>query len=98
MLTNKHHREAGRSLFMSSAEGLAKVLAMVAAFLGTPWLYEGTIGFIQEMIARSYGHGWTDFASIIWFCLCAGIIYFTAQATIGTALIVGAFTLATRFL
>lgn len=94
----KSHRDAGRSIFMSSIEDLAGLLAAVAAFFGTPWLYGKTIDFIQGFTLRTYGNGWQDVTDVVWFCLCGMIVFFVVRASIGTALVLGGLAIATRFL
>lgn len=93
-----NHREMGRNVFMSSAQGLATTLAAVAAFLGTPFFYEKTISWVQTLTRQAYGYGFEELVSIVWFALCAFLIFFVSRMTVGTALIVGGFAVMTRLL
>jgi hypothetical protein len=90
------HRSAGRSLLMSSAEGLANVLAIAVAFLLTPKLYEWTEGAIRALAVGAYGPGFADLASFGWAIICALTVFFIARAGIGTALMCAALALVSR--
>ena len=96
--TQDRHREAGRSVFMGSMHGLANVLALVAAFFGTPMVHGRTSAWVQDFVARHYGHGLADLTAFAWFVICALLIFFIARASIGTALVFGGLAIATRFL
>ena len=98
MFGNEKHAQAGRSIFMSSITGLANLSAVVAAFLGTPFMYGGTVGWVQELSRESYGHGLEGLVSFAWFGICAGLIFFISRASVGTALVFGGLAIATRFL
>lgn len=96
MIGQKKHKEAGQSIFMSSAKGLANTVAVAVTFLGTPLLYGKTIQSVQSFTASNYGYGYTDFVSFAWFCVVAAMVFFLARASIATALMMGAMALATR--
>ena len=85
-------------MFTSSMNGLANVIAFLASFLGTPWLFDTTIEWLQEYTARAYGYGFEDAVSILWFIACSLLIFFTARATISTALVMGGAALVTKFM
>ncbi|MEM6277799.1 MAG: hypothetical protein AAF714_12760 [Pseudomonadota bacterium] len=98
MFGNDKHAQAGRGLFMSSITGLANLLAVVVAFLGTPPAYGRSIDYVQTLTAASYGNGFQDLVAFAWFWICAGLIFFLARASIGTALVFGGLAIATRFM
>ncbi|GAK34630.1 hypothetical protein AQ1_02529 [alpha proteobacterium Q-1] len=98
MLPNKKHQDAGRSIFMSSVQGLANTLAVVVTFFGAPPLYSKSVGWIQSFTTQHYGYGFEDITSIIWGCTCAALIFFISRASISTALVMGGLAVATRFL
>ena len=96
MYTN--HAKAGQNLFMASVTGLANVLALVAAFLGGPTLYQYTGPYILELTYQAYGNELVDLAKLVWYGLSYMLVYFVARATIGTALIFGGLAIVTRFM
>ena len=98
MFNNEKHAQAGRSLFMSSVTGLANLSAVVAAFIGTPFIYAQTVGWVQDLSRQGYGSGMEGLVGMAWFCICAGLIFFISRASIGTALVFGGLAIATRFL
>ena len=94
----KKHQEAGRSIFMSSIQGLANTLAFVVTFLGAPPLYSKSIGWIQTFAVGHYGYGVEDITALVWGVICAALVFFISRASISTALVMGGIALATRFL
>ena len=78
--------------------GLANVLALIAAFLGTPVAYGNTIFWVQTYTAQHYGNGFADLIAVGWFGICAATIFFISRASVGTALTFGGLAIATRFL
>ena len=90
-------RQAGQTTFASSLQGLATLVAMVTAFLGTPALYGRTINWLQDYTYYNYGAGFEDLVAFTWFLMCGGMIFFLARATLSTALIMGGLALVTRF-
>ena len=98
MGSNKDLGSRGESMFTSSMNGLANVIAVLASFLGTPWLFDVTIDWLHEYTARAYGYGFETPVSIVWFLACSLLIFFTARATVSTALVMGGAALLTRFM
>lgn len=98
MLPIKKHQEAGRSIFMSSIQGLANTLALLITFLGAPPLYSNTIGWVRVFVAHHYGYGMEGVTAIVWGGVCAALVFFISRASISTALVMGGIALATRFL
>ena len=94
----KKHQDAGRSIFMSSIQGLANTLALLITFLGAPPLYSNTIGWVQVFVVRHYGYGVESETVIVWGGVCAALVFFISRASISTALVMGGIALATRFL
>jgi len=94
----KKHQDAGRSIFMSSIQGLANTLALLITFLGAPPFYSNTIGWVQVFVVRHYGYGVESVTVIVWGGVCAALVFFISRASISTALVMGGIALATRFL
>lgn len=89
---------ATQSTFTKSAEGLANMLAVAAAFFGTAPLYTNTVDWVVGFAARHYASGLDELVAFCWFITCAVTIFFTARMTIGTAITMGAMAVAARFL
>lgn len=98
MLKNFNHAQAGQNTFMSSVVGLANVLALVAAFLGGPTVYQHTGPFVMKLTYQTYGGEIIGLAKLAWYCISYLLVYFVARATIGTALIFGGLAIVTRFM
>ena len=96
MLNSQKYKQAGQSIFMSSMTGLANVLALVETFFGTGPLYTKTVDWIYRFAAQNYGYASADLVSLIWGAICAALIFFIARASISTALVMGALTIAMR--
>ena len=95
-LLNKHS-QAGRSIFMSSVQGLANTLAVVVTFVGAPPLYSKTIDWVQSFTTHHYGYGFEDLTAFAWGCVCGALVFFISRASISTALVMGGLAVATRF-
>lgn len=95
---SKKQSEAGKSIFMSSVQGLANTGAVAASFFLTPLFYSETVEWIKVFAIRHYGAGWDDLVGFAWFILVAFLTFFIARASLGTLLIAGGLALATRFL
>jgi uncharacterized membrane protein len=93
-----HQSQAGRSIFMSSVIGLSNVIAVVVAFFATPVAYERTVGWVQRFTASHYGYGFEDITAFVWWLIVALLIFFSARASISTALVMGGLAVAARFL
>ncbi|MCD1624328.1 hypothetical protein [Citromicrobium bathyomarinum] len=96
MIGRNQDKEAARSIFMSSAKGLANVAALAAAFLLTPQFHAWTIPWVTEFTAQNYGEGWADTFWYLWWGICAAGIFFLTRATLATAILFGALAIATR--
>ena len=88
---------APNKIFMDSIVGFANVLAVIAAFLGTPPLHRVSVGFIENYTAREYGAWLAEPVSFVWFCIIAAAVFFISRATLSTALVMGGLMLAARF-
>ncbi len=95
---SQKQNDAGRSIFMSSIQGLANTGAVAATFFLTPLIHSESVGWIKTFAIRHYGAGWDDLVSFAWFALIALLTFFVARASLGTLLIAGGFALATRVL
>ncbi len=87
--------KASEAIFMSSMKGLSNVLAVACTFFGTGPLYSATVGWVQGFSQAHYSAS-GDIVAILWGCVCAAFIFFVARASLSTALVMGALTLATR--
>lgn len=87
---------AGQSIFMSSVQGLANLLAIICTFLGAPPMYSKTIGWVQGFTVQHYGYGWADITSLVWALICGGLVFFISRMSISTALVMGGLAIATR--
>ncbi len=88
---------SANKMFTGSVEGFANVVAVIAAFLGTPPLHRVSAGFIQDYTAAEYGEWLAEPVSFVWFCLIAAAVFFISRATLSTALVMGGLMLAARF-
>ncbi|WP_417449548.1 hypothetical protein [Kordiimonas sp.] len=86
------------SIFMSSAKGLANVLAFIAAFLGTPAVYDNTVGWVTSFTAYNYNAALSDMVAVIWFAVVALTIFFISRMTLSTAIVLGSLSVAAKFL
>ncbi len=89
-------REAGRSMLAGSIKGLGNLAAAAATFLLTPLAYGATIDWVEDFTSEHYGRDWTDISGIVWFVIVAGVVFFTARASITTLITMGGFALASR--
>jgi hypothetical protein len=93
----KDHQEKRQQVFMSSVEALANLFALLATFFLTPEIYAGTAAWIVNYTASRYGAGFEDLTSFGWFVMTGLLVFFTARATLATAIVAGGLALATRF-
>ncbi len=98
MRRNNEQKEAARGVFMSSIQGLANVLAVIATFLATPLIYGQTVGWIQRFTATHYGMGFEGLIAFVWFLITAAFVFFVARASASTALVMGGIAMATRLI
>ena len=93
----KKHQDAGRSIFMSSIQGLANTLALIVTILGAPPLFSSTIGWVQAFVVRHYGFGLESMTVVVWGGACAALIFFVSRASLATTLVMAGIAVATRF-
>ena len=97
MFKPNDHRQKRQQVFMSSVEWLANLFALLAAFFLTPEIYVRTVNWIVNYTASRYGAGFEDITAFAWFVVTALVVFFTARATLATAIVAGGLALATRF-
>ncbi|CFX24150.1 conserved protein of unknown function [Candidatus Filomicrobium marinum] len=98
MKFNPHdHHQKRQQVFMSSVEWLANLFALLVAFFLTPEIYVRTVDWIVGFTASRYGTGFEDLTSFAWFAVSGLLVFFTARATLATAIVAGGLALATRF-
>lgn len=85
------------SAFLGSVKGLANMLAVIAAFMGTPAAYGASVGWVVRYSEQNYMTGIGDFISLIWFVCVALTIFFIARMTLSTAVVMGGIAVAARF-
>lgn len=93
-----NYAAAGKNIFMSSITLLANTAAVTCTFFLTPFIYNRSIGFVQNTTYQVYGGGWADFIGIAWFGICGCLVFAISRASIGTALIFGGLAIITRFM
>jgi hypothetical protein len=93
---NDHDKRRGD--FLTAVEWLAILLAIMTAFLLTPEVYGRTVNWIVNYTAARYGMGFEDVTRFAWFVMTALIIFFTARATLATAIVAGGVAVATRLI
>lgn len=98
MFDQSKQREATRSIFMSSIEGLANTGAVAVTFLTTPQVFSATNNWIRAYTAYHYGPEFTDIVGFAWFVIVAFFVFFIARASFSTMLVMGGLAIAVRFL
>lgn len=95
---NPHqHHQKRQQVFMSSVEALANLFALMAAFFLTPEIYARSVGWVLSYAASRYGPGYEPAIMLGWFVMTGMTVFFTARATLATAIVAGGLALATRF-
>ena len=98
MFNPNDHRQKRQEVFMGSIEALANLLAFLSAFLVTPEIYARTVTWVITFTTARYGAGFEDLVQLGWFVITALIVFFTARATITTAIVAAGLAAATRFI
>ena len=98
MFGNEQSREAGKSIFMGAATGLANVISFLIAFLLTPKVYAYSVDWVVGYVSNAYGEIIGDLTYLIWGVSTFLVIFFLSRATVGTAIIFGALAIVTRFM
>ena len=98
MWDKNKHKEAARSIFMSSMFWFANVAAAVATFFSVQPAYRFTIGWVQDFARHQYGPDWIEPVSWFWWLAVALILFFTARASIATLIVMGALAIAVRLI
>lgn len=93
----QQHRQARQTVFMSSIENLANILAVVSAFFMTPEIYVRTIHMVVNFTSSRYGGQFNELVEVGWFICVALITFFTARATLTTAIVAAGLAAATKF-
>lgn len=96
-MSQNKYKQAGQNVFMSSAHGLANMLAIIATFFGTPPVYSASKDWIQDFASSHYGDGYVDIATFAYGICLAATIFFISRMTISTALMSAALMLLMRF-
>ncbi len=78
----------GQGLFQESIGGLATVLALIAAFMGTPYLDRWTSDFAMGLVVSAYGYELVPLAKIVWTFLLGGLVFFISRAIVALAIII----------
>lgn len=97
MFNSNDQREKRQKVFMSSVEALANILAFIAAFLLTPEAYARSVAWVVQYTASRYGPGLEGAVAVVWFGTTALLLFFSARATIATAIVAAGLAIALRF-
>ena len=87
-----------QSLFMSSVQGVANVIAVAVTYFLTPLCFNRTVGFVQKFTTSQYGSGLEDLVYWAWFVMVTLFLFYVSRATVGTMLVMGGLAIAARFL
>lgn len=98
MLNGKDHKQAARSVFMSSIEWLANIGAVVVTFFLTPIVYGYSMGWVAQFTRLYYGEELLGFVALTWGGIVVLFLFFIARMSLGTVLVMGGLTFAMRFL
>lgn len=99
MFNPQNHREKRQDVFMSSIEGIANIMALITAFLLTPEIHIRTVSWITRIAATRYGAGeYLDLVSMAWLAIVALLTFFTARATLATAIVAAGLAAATKII
>lgn len=93
-----NHAQAGKNIIMSSAVGLANLVALIVAFLGGPLLWRHTIVIVRELTYQTYGEGLIAIVSVAWYGLSFMLVFYVARISVGTAIVMGGAAFVARFL
>lgn len=78
----------GQGMLQDSIGGLATVVALIAAFMGTPYLDRWTSEIAMEVVVSAYGYDFVPLARIIWTLLLGGVVFFLSRAVIALAIMI----------
>lgn len=97
MFNPNDHRQKRQQVFMGSVEALANLLALLTTFMATPEVYGRTVDWVVSYASARYGAGFEDAISLGWFLMTCLLLFFTARATLATAIVAAGLAAATRF-
>lgn len=87
MSTMHRAGSGGSGFFMASVALLANLIAIMAAFLGTPYLHAETLPFILRISTMHYGHGYEVAIFYAWFVIAGGFVFALTRAVVGNTLV-----------
>lgn len=99
MQSQSGHRQKRQDVFIQSIEWIANICAFIAAFLLSPEVYIRTVGWVIRIAETRYGAGeFIDLVCFVWFVTVAALMFFTARATLATAIVAAGVAAATKFI
>jgi len=98
MIGSKKDKEAGRAVFMSSVTGLSNIMAVIATFLATPFVFDLSIDWIETFTMQHYGRDVAEWVFIPWALVIGITVFFMSRATVGVAITLGGLAIAARLL
>ena len=98
MIGSKKDKEAGRAVFMSSVFGLSNIMAVIATFLATPFVFDLSIDWIEAFTGAHYGWEAAKWVGVPWAVVIAITVFFMSRATVGVAITLGGLAIAARLL
>ncbi|MEO0384602.1 MAG: hypothetical protein AAF234_13735 [Pseudomonadota bacterium] len=78
----------GQGELQKAGAGLAATLALIAAFMGTPYLDRWTSDFAMGLVVSAYGYDFVPLARIIWTLLLGAVVFFFSRALIALAIMI----------
>ncbi|WP_417681679.1 hypothetical protein [Roseibium sp.] len=96
--TKGERNQAAQSIIMSSATGLANVVAVIVTFFLTPLAYDVTGVWVRQFTAAHYAPDLVGLVDFLWGVLLVAVIFFVSRMTTGTLIIMGAITFIARFM
>lgn len=71
-----------------SIDGLAALLALIAAFLATPMLDKFSSETAMNIVSSAYGQEYVPLARFVWTLLLGGMVFFITRALIALAIMI----------
>lgn len=98
MFNKNPQQDANRAVLTSSLNGFATTVAVMAAVIGAPFMYQVTGPYVIALAQRSYPQEFVDMTAIAFQLACYPFVFFAARASLGVALMVAGSWVAYRLL
>jgi hypothetical protein len=86
------------SAFMTAVNPLCIILAIGFTVFASPKFYFFTKAAVARWLLENYGFEWLDLLMVAWALFGAGIIFFATKLTLTSLAMLGAVSIARRFL